>query len=115
MKDMVLIMSDQHGWDYTGFADERIETPGLKKVAEEGLLFERCYCNSPLCVPSRMISLLKIRIEHSKAHSQKNKGQNENAKSRFFIFHVCPAVQYDRQPEPESDQHFSQFSNDVRS
>lgn len=54
MKDMVLIMSDQHGWDYTGFADERIDTPGLKKVAEEGLLFERCYCNSPLCVPSRM-------------------------------------------------------------
>ncbi len=54
MKDMVLIMSDQHGWDYTGFAEERIDTPGLKKIAEEGLLFERCYCNSPLCVPSRM-------------------------------------------------------------
>jgi choline-sulfatase len=54
MKDMVLIMSDQHGWDYTGFADERIDTPGLKKIAEEGLMFERCYCNSPLCVPSRM-------------------------------------------------------------
>ncbi|GLC79804.1 sulfatase-like hydrolase/transferase [Lacrimispora brassicae] len=54
MKDMVLIMSDQHGWDYTGFTDERIDTPGLKKIAEEGLLFERCYCNSPLCVPSRM-------------------------------------------------------------
>lgn len=52
--DMLLVMSDQHGYMETGFADGRVDTPNLKRIAQEGLLFERCYCNAPLCVPSRM-------------------------------------------------------------
>lgn len=50
----MLIMSDQHGFAYTGMENDRIKTPALKRIAEEGLYFERCYCNAPLCVPSRM-------------------------------------------------------------
>ena len=53
-KDILLIMSDQHSWYYTGFADPRLDTPELSRIAGDGLLFERCYCNAPLCVPSRM-------------------------------------------------------------
>lgn len=51
---MMLVMSDQHGYMDTGLADSRIHTPNLKRIAQEGLVFERCYCNAPLCVPSRM-------------------------------------------------------------
>lgn len=54
MKDILLVLSDQHGWAYTGFADELLDTPNLKRIAQEGCLWERCYCNAPLCVPSRM-------------------------------------------------------------
>lgn len=54
MKDILLVLSDQHGWAYTGFADELLDTPNLKRIAQEGCLWERCYCSSPLCVPSRM-------------------------------------------------------------
>ena len=54
MKDILLVLSDQHGWAYTGFADELLDTPNLKRIAGEGCLWERCYCNAPLCVPSRM-------------------------------------------------------------
>ena len=54
MKDIMLIMSDQHGGAYTGMEDDRVRTPALMRIAGEGLYFERCYCNAPLCVPSRM-------------------------------------------------------------
>lgn len=54
MKDIVLILSDQHAWAYTGFEDSRLDTPNLKRIAKEGCVYERCYCNAPLCVPSRM-------------------------------------------------------------
>ena len=47
-------MSDQHGMRYTGFSDPRVDTPHLFRIAGEGQLYDRCYCNAPLCVPSRM-------------------------------------------------------------
>ena len=55
MRDILLVMSDQHSWFYTGFAGNRTaDTPNLERIAGEGYLWERCYCNAPLCVPSRM-------------------------------------------------------------
>lgn len=53
-RDIMLIMSDQHGYDVTGLADRRVETPQLDRIAQEGAWFEHCYSNAPLCVPSRM-------------------------------------------------------------
>lgn len=53
-RDICLVMSDQHGMRYTGFSDPRVDTPHLLRIAGEGQLYDRCYCNAPLCVPSRM-------------------------------------------------------------
>ena len=54
MKDILLVLSDQHSYYYTSFVDHRIETPAIERVAQDGLRCDRCYCNAPLCVPSRM-------------------------------------------------------------
>ena len=54
MRDILLVLSDQHAYTFTGFQDDRIETPALERVAQDGLSCDRCYCNAPLCVPSRM-------------------------------------------------------------
>lgn len=53
-KDILLVMSDQHSQMYTQFEDGRIDMPSLERIASQGLRFDRCYCNAPLCVPSRM-------------------------------------------------------------
>ena len=53
-RDMMLVMSDQHSYMVTGFADKRVDTPQLERIAAEGCLFDHCYCTAPLCVPSRM-------------------------------------------------------------
>ncbi|MFD0958189.1 sulfatase-like hydrolase/transferase [Paenibacillus chungangensis] len=56
--NIIMIMTDQHRGDFMGcMGSEIVATPHLDRMAEEGVLFTRAYCNSPLCVPSRMSML----------------------------------------------------------
>ena len=52
--DILLIVSDQHNGAYAGcYGDPIVQTPNLDRLAAEGVVFERAYCPSPLCGPSR--------------------------------------------------------------
>jgi len=47
-------MSDQQRYDTLGcYGSSVVPTPALDALAAEGVLFERCYVNNPLCTPSR--------------------------------------------------------------
>jgi choline-sulfatase len=53
-KHIVFLLSDQHNPNILGYAgDPYVKTPHLDKLAENGVVFDNCYCPSPLCVPSR--------------------------------------------------------------
>ncbi len=53
--NILLIMSDEHQADVLGcYGDSVVQTPRLNALAADGVTFENCYCNSPLCVPSRL-------------------------------------------------------------
>ena len=53
--NILLIMTDQHSPHIAGFAGNPIiETPALDALATTGVIFDAAYCQSPLCVPSRM-------------------------------------------------------------
>lgn len=53
-KHIIFLLSDQHNAAIVGFAgDKYVRTPNLDKLAASGVVFDNCYCNSPLCVPSR--------------------------------------------------------------
>ena len=48
-------MTDEHNASVMGCAGNPvIHTPNLDGLAKEGVLFDACYCASPLCVPSRL-------------------------------------------------------------
>lgn len=48
-------MTDEHDPSITGcYGDPLVQTPNIDNLAEDGVLFENYYCNSPLCVPSRL-------------------------------------------------------------
>jgi len=52
--NILLIMSDEHDAAVTGcYGDQVVDTPHLDGLAARGVAFDACYCNSPLCVPSR--------------------------------------------------------------
>jgi choline-sulfatase len=68
--NLLLIIADDHGGGTLGIeGDPRQATPGLDELAREGVLFERAYCNSPLCTPSRQ-SLITGKLPHATGVTQ---------------------------------------------
>ena len=52
--NLLLIVADDLSGLYLGAAgDPRGATPNIDALARQGVIFERAFCNSPLCTPSR--------------------------------------------------------------
>jgi len=52
--NVLMIMTDQQRWDSLGVTGAQgYATPNLDRLAGEGALFEACYCDNPVCTPSR--------------------------------------------------------------
>lgn len=53
--NILLIMTDEHAAAYSGtYGHPLVQTPHMDRLASMGTTFEHAYCNSPLCLPSRM-------------------------------------------------------------
>lgn len=52
--NILLIMTDQQRFDaLSSYGSKAIHTPNIDRLAEEGVMFERCYSTNPICTPSR--------------------------------------------------------------
>jgi len=51
--NILLITSDQQHYSTLGTVNERIRTPALDRLCNEGTRFDRAYCPNPTCTPSR--------------------------------------------------------------
>lgn len=55
--NIIFIMSDDHTTQAFGIYGSRLAgldpTPNLDKIAEEGMIFDNCFVNNSICVPSR--------------------------------------------------------------
>ncbi len=52
--NLLFVFSDQQTFDMVGcYGNGQIITPNIDKLADEGLRFERCFSNSPICTPFR--------------------------------------------------------------
>ncbi len=53
--NILVIMADEHDPAVAGpYGNALVRTPNLDRLAGAGVTFEGAYCNSPLCVPSRL-------------------------------------------------------------
>ena len=53
-KNILFIMADQMAAPMLPFyGPSPIKLPNLSRLAEQGVVFDAAYCNSPLCAPSR--------------------------------------------------------------
>jgi len=52
-RNVLLITTDQQHFDAIGSRDPKLRTPNLDRLCEEGTRFDRAYCPSPVCTPSR--------------------------------------------------------------
>ena len=52
--NILLIMTDQQRFDSLGcYGADWVQTPNLDRLAADGMLYENCYVNNPVCTPSR--------------------------------------------------------------
>ncbi len=62
--NILWICSDQQRFDTLGcYGNQYVNTPNIDRLAEEGVLFENCYAQNPVCSPSRS-SFLTGRYPH---------------------------------------------------
>ncbi|WZL81034.1 sulfatase-like hydrolase/transferase [Vallitaleaceae bacterium 9-2] len=67
MKDIVLVMSDQHSFEACSLNERSsLNTTRLKTISETGINYVNAYTNAPLCVPSRMSFLTGKLPRHTK-------------------------------------------------
>ena len=55
--NILFLMADQMAAPILPFYNPNsvVKTPHLSRLAEEGVVFDSAYCNSPLCAPSRFV------------------------------------------------------------
>lgn len=52
--NVLLFVTDQQRYDTLGcYGNPYVDTPNLDKFAKSGILFNRAYCQTPICTPSR--------------------------------------------------------------
>lgn len=52
--NLIVITTDQQRFDAAGiYGNRMIQTPHIDRLGSEGVVFERGYCASPVCVPTR--------------------------------------------------------------
>ncbi|HEV8130561.1 MAG TPA: sulfatase-like hydrolase/transferase [Acidobacteriota bacterium] len=52
--NIIFILADDLGWgDLSCYGNERLKTPNLDRMAQQGTLFTQFYVNAPVCSPSR--------------------------------------------------------------
>jgi choline-sulfatase len=62
-------MADEHAPQFSGpHGHPLVRTPHLDRLAAGGVYFENTYCNSPLCVPSRMSFMTGQYVHHNGAY-----------------------------------------------
>lgn len=52
--NILLVMTDQQRWDSLGcYGAHWVSTPHLDRLAAQGVRFDNCYANNPICTPAR--------------------------------------------------------------
>lgn len=65
--NVLFIMTDQLSASAVGFlGNDTVRTPHLDRLARQGVSFSNCYCNSPICGPSRWSLMTGQYVHHHK-------------------------------------------------
>ncbi|MFP6624362.1 MAG: sulfatase-like hydrolase/transferase [Myxococcota bacterium] len=81
--NVVILLADDLGWADVGYHDGEIKTPGIDRLAREGLRLERFYA-APICSPTRAALLtgrdpLKLGLAYDQLHPWYNAGLSPDA------------------------------------
>ena len=78
--NVLLIITDQQRYDTLGCTgQDRVATPNIDRLAENGMLFDQAFCTTPICTPSRasLLSGLYPHTHGSVANHQERPGADQ--------------------------------------
>ena len=68
--NLLVIMTDQQRFDALSMAGNTIlETPNMDRIGTEGVYFENCYTQCPVCGPARSSLMIGRTIENSRVRT----------------------------------------------
>jgi arylsulfatase A-like enzyme len=65
--DVLIILTDQWSPRWLSWENPQVRTPHLDEIAAGGMIFDRCYTTSPICMPAR-VSLITGLYPHNAGH-----------------------------------------------
>lgn len=87
--NFLIFVTDQHRADWLSCMGNNIlNTPNIDRIARQGVLFEKAYCNTPLCMPSRATMWTGL---PSSVHSARTNGVDLDHK-----YPVLPEIMHDQ-------------------
>lgn len=82
--NIIYILADDLGYGELGcYGQEKIETPHIDQLAENGMRFTQHYSSSPVCAPSRCMLLTGLHSGHASIRS--NDGMPERGDTRDYL------------------------------
>ena len=85
--NIVYIMTDDHSYQtlsaYGGPLSKVVKTPNMDRIADEGIIFNRCYVTNSLCGPSRA-TILTGKHSHANGFYANTKGQVFDGSQQTF-------------------------------
>src|SRR5262245_56192218 len=84
--NIVFILTDNHGaWTLGCYGNKEIRTPNIDKLAAEGTLFSRAYCNNSVCSPSRAAFLTGLLPSQHGVHAYIPEASQVGPKSYYVL------------------------------
>jgi hypothetical protein len=66
--NILFIIADDLATRLSCYGDEAAITPNIDRLAVEGVVFNRAYCQGAVCTPSRTSFMLGLNTRHAKAN-----------------------------------------------
>lgn len=80
--NIIFIMADDHARQaISAYGESNIQTPNIDRIAEEGLIFNNCFCTNAICAPSRA-TILTGKFNH--VNGQIDNRQTFNGEQQTF-------------------------------
>ena len=71
--NIVFILADDLGYGDLGcYGQERLKTPNIDRIAQEGMLFTQAYAGSTVCAPSRCALMTGLHTGHARVRGNKS-------------------------------------------
>jgi hypothetical protein len=98
MDILFIAIDDMNDWTTVFDKNNPIQTPNLERLAARGALFEKAYCATPACTPSRTATLTGLRPTTSGVYDNRDHPWRKNLPAcSIFTLHwwtcaSCPKM-----------------------